>query len=333
MSQFQPTDFLTPTGRIVYSGGDRNSLYEPKTTDYDGNPLLIKNGPDAGKPTQRYEFGLAIPKERIDTATGQKTVDAHWASHPALAAIWAQGHRDHPHSASRPDFAWKVTDGDSKVPGRVKNGKPARPPCEKEGYPGHWVLSFSSAYAIRFLNANGTQQLLDKGAVKVGDYVQVAGNVVGNTGATPGVYLNPQFVALQGYGAAIQNGPDPATLGFGGGPAPAGMSPIPVGGMTTPPASLPPPPAAAAPAPLPPAAPVAAPAPLPSPVAPPVPAPAALPPPVVVQPNAAILAPPPPAAPPAPLAPQMTAKATATYDAYRAAGWTDEQLRANGLIV
>ena len=29
----------------------------------------------------------------------------------------------------------------------------------------------------------------------------------------------------------------------------------------------------------------------------------------------------------------MTAAATTTYEAYKASGWTDDQLRANGLMV
>lgn len=316
MSQFTPTEFRTRTGRIVWSGGDRNSLYEPKTTDYEGNPLTIKSGPDAGKPTQRFEFGVAIAKLPGET---------HWASCPEGAVIWAQGHKDHPHSASRPDFAWKVTDGDSQTPGKPKNGKPGRRPCDKEGFPGHWVFSFSSSYAIRFVNAKGTAHLLEKDAVKVGDYVQVSANVVGNIGATPGVYLNHSYVSLQGRGDPISNGPDPASLGFGDGPQPAGMQPV----IGAPNAGTPPPPAAA----------TVAPTKLPS-ATPPPPAAAVAPlPPTVVTPNPAILAtapPPPPAAaapPPPPAAPQMTAQATHSYASYKAGGWTDEMLRAQGLMV
>jgi len=76
-----------------------------------------------------------------------------------------------------------------------------------------------------------------------------------------------------------------------------------------------------------PAAPVAPPA---APVAPPA-APVA-PPAAPVAPPAAPVAP--PAAPVAPPAgPQMTVLATASYADYIAAGWTDEQLRANGFMV
>src|SRR5262249_26309548 len=129
----------------------------------------------------------------------------------------------HPHSYQRGDFSWKVVDGDSKVPGKPKNGKPGRAPCEKEGYPGHWVFNFRTTIPIKFVNADGSAYLLDKDAVRPGDYVQIFGSCAGNTGATPGVYLNPQFISLQWKGEPIMSGPDPKSLGFGGQAKPAGF--------------------------------------------------------------------------------------------------------------
>jgi hypothetical protein len=330
---FTATKFITRTGRVVWAGGDDGTLYTPSTKDYEGNPRVVKSGPDAGKPAYRHEFGLAIAKVAGET---------HWGQTPEGAIIWAQGHKDHPGSASRPDFAWKVTDGDSQIPGKAKNGKPGRRPCDKEGFAGHWIFTFSSSFAIKFCNANGSAYLLEPNAVKVGDYVQVAATVVGNTGATPGVYLNHDVVALQGYGQPITNGPDPSTLGFGKGPAPAGMSTTPVGGMSAPPAVPGIPAPVAAPAPLPSAPLPSAPLPSPTPPAPAAaaPAPLPLPTPTAVVPNPGILgtappapAPAPPAPPAAPAAPQMTAKAQYTYDQYKASGWTDDTLRAHGLMV
>ena len=46
-------ELTTPPGRFVF--GD---LYEPETEDFDGNPLVIKNGADKGKPTQLFVIGL-----------------------------------------------------------------------------------------------------------------------------------------------------------------------------------------------------------------------------------------------------------------------------------
>jgi hypothetical protein len=85
MSNFTPTKFNSPIGRMVF--GD---VYDPDTEDFDGNPLVIKTGTDKGKPTVRYNIGLAIAKQPGET---------HWANSPLGAVIWAQGFRDHPASA------------------------------------------------------------------------------------------------------------------------------------------------------------------------------------------------------------------------------------------
>lgn len=307
-------NILTPTGRMVWG-----SLYEPRDKDFDGNPLVIKNGPDAGKPTKRWEFGLALKK-----TPGV----AHFASEAWAAGIWAVGHAGHPAAAQRPDFAWKVQDGDSTIPNKRGNKN-----CDNEDYRGCWILSFSSSYAPKIVNADGSAYILEPNAVKPGYYIQVAGNVAPNTGASPGVYLNHNVVSLQGYGKEIVTGPDPKTLGFGGA-LPVGASATPLPAMAAPPAA---PPAAhpatmSPPPPPPPSAAAAAPPPPPAVPVQPHPAfvaPAAVPPP---PPSAAPAPPPPP--PPAPVGPVMTAKAQGTpYSAMIAAGWTDETLRSNGYMV
>jgi hypothetical protein len=124
----------------------------------------------------------------------------------------------------------------------------------------------------------------------------------GQPAETPGVYLNMQIVALAAFGPEIEGkaGIDPRAVGFGG-QLPPGASATPVapasGGL------------------MPQAA----------------PAPAAAPAPVAVAPAVGFASPGAPAAP-APVR-QMTAAATATYEAYIAAGWTDAQLIQNGLMV
>lgn len=298
------TNFRTQTGRVVWG-----SMYEPITEDFDGNPMTVKSGPDIGKATQRFEFGVAFAKRPGET---------HWAQCELGALVWAQGHKDHPQAAQRPDFAWKVTDGDSTIPGRGWKGRPGVAPNTKPGFPGHWVFKFSSSYAPKIVNQNGSAYLLEKDAVRPGDFVQVAGSTAGNTGATPGVYINHNFVAFQGHSpdGYIVTGPDPKDLGFGAGPQPA-MSQVPVGAMAAPPAPLP------APAPSMPAP--AAPAPAPAPQ-------------TAVAPHPAILLPAippaPPAAPAPPAGPVMTAKAAgATYQQFVANGWTDANLRQQGYIV
>jgi hypothetical protein len=148
------TNYTTPVGRIVWG-----SLYKAKNTDAEGKPLVYKTGANAGQPRVEYAFGLAIPKNG----------EAHWEQTAWGALIKNTGVAAFPQGQHAfPTFAWKVIDGDSQVPNRkmVK-------PCTREGYPNHWVLSISSAYAPRCYNADGSQELTTPDAIKCGYYVQV----------------------------------------------------------------------------------------------------------------------------------------------------------------
>lgn len=276
-----------PVGRMVY--GD---VYSGRTKDDKGQPLVIKNGPNAGQPRTEYAFGVAIPKGSEQywnhTAWGQQIY--------ALALKeWPQG------QWQNPAFSWKIEDGDSRIP-----NKNNRVNADTEGYPGCWILKFASNFAPQIYNRDGTQLMVEPGAVQCGYYIQVYAEIKSNESTqSPGMYLNPSLVAFNAYGTPIVrkgSGPDASTVGFGQSSAPAGA-------MATPPAGLPP---------------IAAP--LTPPVAPVVPVAA---PPVAVPPPApAILQ------PPAPPARQLTAKANgASYEQLIAAGWTDDLLRANGLMV
>jgi hypothetical protein len=318
MTQQQALNFTTPTGRIVWG-----SLYEPRTEDFEGNPMLIKSGPDAGKPTQAYEFGVAIPKNGT----------THFSQTEFGLLIWQAGHAAHPLSAQRQDFSWKTQDGDSTLPGKPYKGKPTRPPCEKEGYPGHWVFSFRSSYPPKIVNADGSAYLLDKDAVVPGDWVQVAGSVVGNTGANAGVYLNHNFVALQYKGVPIVTGADPKTLGFGKGGVPHGYV-APTGQMAAPPVAgaplpggQPAAPVAAAPVPGAPIAPATAP--VTAPIAPAVISPSSAAP-VAVVPHPGILLP--PGAPVAPPPAIVVLLSGVTWGQLKANGWTEDAARAAGHI-
>lgn len=316
MSNFTPTKFRTDTGRLMWG-----SLYDPTTTDFDGNPLE----PLApGKPHPGFiRFGLGIPKRPGET---------HFSQSELGKVVWAQGHRDHAATATRDDFSWKAQDGDSTRPGKPFRGKPGVPPCEKEGYPGHWVFTFNclaAPYPPKIVDSvgNPAPQLLTKDAIMPGDCIQVAGSVVGNTGASPGVYLNPDAVSFQGAhvkGRLSTGGIDTTKVGFGQGPRPAFVTDMPTN-------SPPPPPAATATGSPPPPPPSGGSAPPP-------------PPSTAVQPSQTFLAPPPPAAsapppppPPPPAAvagPVMTAKAAgATFQQFLASGWTEANLRSNGYIV
>lgn len=304
-------NITTPVGRLV--GGD---LYTPQTTDHQGAPLTMK---DKVTPRVDYSFGVAIPK-----TPGVQ----HWANEPWGTAIWAYGWAAFPNGeAQRPDFSWKITDGDSAIP-----NKAGRKPCDREGYKGHWVIWFSGGFAPGIYNADGSQKILEKDAVKPGYYVQVFGNISDNKPSqSPGIYVNHTYVALSAYGEEIQTGPDVSAAGFGGAPLPPGASATPPAGNFNP-APPPAPPAGYAPPPAPPA---------PGPAVAPPPAPPVVP----VQPNPAILTPPPgpavaPPPPPvvaAPVGDARNARLTpaangATYEQLVVAGWTDATLIQNGLM-
>lgn len=310
-------NFTTPVGRLVMG-----SLTTPQTTDADGKPLLVKTGPNAGQPTQKFFIAVAIPKTPQD--------NGHWANTPWGAEIWKAGHASMPNQAGLPSFAWKVQDGDSQVP-----NKKGRKNCDTEGFAGCWVVFMQSAYAPKTYNNDGSAPL-PATEIKPGYYVQVNATVDGNKSSqNPGVFINPNMVALAGYGPEIVFGPDPTAAGFGQAPLPAGASAVPLGGMP-----------GAAPAPVAPAAPAvqgaapavqgAAPAPF---VAPPAavqaPAPSA---PVAATPPASPAAPadpgflqvPPPEAAPARV--MLPPAGNISYEQYVAAGWTDAQLIQHGYM-
>ena len=286
-----PVNLTTPVGRLV-----RGSLYKGNDKDAEGKPLVVKTGPQAGTPRLDYYFAIAIPK-------GTET---HWASTAWGAEIWNTGYAAFPQAAGSPAFAWKVIDGDSQVP-----NKKGKKPCDNTGYPGHWVVGFSSGYPPNLYRARpGVPGQFDPfnepDAIKLGHYVQVNFNVAGNgSQSQPGVYLNHRMICFSAFGPEIAVGPDASSAGFGQAPLPAGAS------LTPPPGSFG---AASATPPAPPGAPAAPPAPPGAPVAPP--------------------APPAPPAAPAPAGLVMTAAANgATAEQYRASGWNDEQMIAAGVAV
>lgn len=281
-------DILTPVGRLV-----QGSLYEGSTTDAENRPLVYKSGVNAGQPRQDFFFALAIPK-------GAET---HWNQTDWGRKIWAVGQAGFPNGqANAPTFAWKVKDGDSTIPNRK-----GRRPCDCEGFQGHWILNFNRPSPPAIYNEFGTEAILEPDFVKLGDYIQVYGQVVDNESLQqPGVYLNHSMVAFSGHGKRIIAGPDPKAVGFGQAPKPPGASAVPLDNFT--------PPMQSATGAI--AYPPAAPAPASPPVTPP------------PAPHTAILTP--PAAP----AKVLTAQAAgATYEQLIAAGWTDALLVQHGLML
>ena len=279
----ESVSLLMPVGRLV-----QGSLYKGQTQDAEGNPMVIKSGPNAGQPRTDYFFAVAIPKG----------AEQHWNQTDWGSKIWNTGQKSYPNGqANSPTFAWKITDGDSTIPNRA-----GRKPIDREGFKGHWVVSFSSGYAPKIFNSNGTAPITEPDAVKLGYYVQVLGNCAGNgSSQQPGIYLNHSMVAHAGFGPEITVGPDPKNVGFGQSPLPVGASATPVGGLA---------PAAPAPAPA------------------------------SVQPHPGFLQPPaPPPAPPAPPVPpaaparvMLPPAQGATYEQLIGAGWTDVMLVQHGLM-
>lgn len=273
-------NLTTPVGRMVMG-----SLYTPETTDMLGKPLVVRSGPNAGQPKVQYFFAVAFPK-------GQ---EQHWAQTEWGAKIYAHAKAEFPAgNADNPTFAWKIVDGDSTV--LNENNKR---PCDREGYKGHWVVSFTSGFAPKICNKDASAAILEPDAVKPGYYVQVNCDVSGNGGPpNAGIFINPSIVALAAYGEEIHFGPNIASAGFG-------TAALPQGASLTPIASFVPPQVAAQAPNLPPLAPPLAP------------------------PNHAFLG-----VPPTPPAHVMTAAAQgASYEQMKAAGWTDELLVQHGMMV
>lgn len=346
------TRFTTPVMRLV-----QGSVDQAQTTDMQGNPRVVKSGPNAGQPNPQYFIAAAIQKTDPNwPAFWAQIVNQAVADFPAMfpqgaAQIIAAGGPDQygrPPAGTclHPQFSFKMADGD----GYDQNGKSN---AEKAGMPGHWVVRFSSGYAPRCYHVGKygpADQIQETNVIRRGYFVRVSGSMEGNGDQQrPGLYMNLDMVELTAYGEEIISGPD-AGDAFGAAPPalPQGATATPQGPANNPP---PPSPASAGNAAGHPATPPAASAPA-APVTPPATTAAA--PPVVPANPAAPTAPPydgfmqaaaPPAAPAAPVAPtpppspiaspakQMTAAANgATYESMIAAGWTDELLLAHGMM-
>jgi len=329
-------EITLPIGRLV-----QGSAFVPNDKDHKGNPRTFKSGANIGKPNPQYYVGFAIAK-----------------NDPAFAQVWAAmnevARAAFPHlfgadgNCVLPTFAWKMVDGD----GYDTTGKPN---SSKEGFAGHFVLRLTSGFAPKvFLKGryDPSQQVMDARELPTGYYIRALIDVTSNDDATkPGIYLNLKLVEVDKPGPVITSGPS-ASDAFAATASPGAYAGAPVSGLPmTPPNGLPLAPAqthgyapavggmpvtatgyAGAAVPPTPSAPnvgaIASPvAPAPVMVAPAphmvgVAAPVVAPPPAMV--------PPPP--PPAPVR-QMTATATAPYEAYIAAGYTDAMLVQMGLMV
>lgn len=268
----ESVEILTPVGRLV--GG--HPMNQRGVVDDRTKQPVIGND---GKPVTEVYIGFAIPK-----AGEQHWNQTPWGAeiHRAAALGWPNGEH------GSPTFAWKIDDGDSAVPNRA-----GIKPCDREGYPGHWVLKCSTRLDVRCYHAgkyDAAQQIQNPREIKPGDYCRLVIHAKANAPSqSPGVYLNPSLFELTrpGQEIVLTGGPS-AEETFG----------------------------ASAPGALPPGAQVAAPA-MPPAVAPAPPAPPA---PDFLTPGGGVQK-------------VMTAKAGgASYEQFVANGWTDAQLIEQGYL-
>lgn len=210
-------EFTTPVGRLVYGSPTRRN----PVTDNHGKPVMQADGVT---PATELSFGVAIPKQGE-----QFFQQTEWGAkiYEAVKSGWQRGEEQ------RADFSWKVTDGDSNIPNKKGNI-----PSQKEGYAGHWVINFSTRLNVKLYDYIHSQggEIFEDGTIQTGHYIQVYATAEPNNKnnpnvQTPGVYLNPVYVAHSAYGPIIQtsSGPDVSTVGFGGGQLPPGATTTPQG--------------------------------------------------------------------------------------------------------
>lgn len=274
---------LLPTGRLV--GG--HPMKSTRNLDKHTNAPMFWS--DGVTPSVTTFIAVAIPK-------GPET---HWNQTEWGGMIQAQAQADWVNGEwQHPTFAWKIVDGDSTIPGKPFKGKPGKIPANREGYPGHWVISMQTGLDIGCYHVGKYKPhecIKDPNEIKPGDYCRVLVDFKGNGPVceSPGMYMNPKLFELSRAGELIQtgDGPDAATV-FGDAPPTLPPNAAVDQGVTPP---------------------------QPQPNMPGTPPP----------PHTAILTPPTP-----PTGPVMTPKAGgATYEACIAAGWTDETLRQEGMMV
>lgn len=212
--------FTLPPGRLVWG-----SVYKEQITNQDGTPIIVKKGPNQGKPGRKWSFGVAIAKPHPqalwwDQPWGQQFMAVAQAGFPQ--ATWQ--HRD---------FSWKIQDGDS-----AELNTKGRAPNAIEHNRGHWIIACTTYLQAPpvYMAAPGTKdfkQVIDQpGLIKCGYFVEVNIEVEDNGSAqTAGLYVSPRMVAFAGYGPEIQQGPDVNEAGFGQAPLPQGAQNAPVGGF------------------------------------------------------------------------------------------------------
>jgi len=275
-------------------GGD---VFQAQTTDRNGQPLTNSRG----EPKTDYVLQVAFPKSDPRT---QGIIDAlHAGASLAFPDRFKPGGQTHPD----PRFYYKYVDGDST---QLNEGTPPVRWCDKTGYPGHYVVSFKKGWAPDVCDMQRAP-VTETSAVKPerGDYVYVCFDTSSNGGGhgKPGIYVNHLAVMFHSKGEPIGSSSVDVGSAFAG----VGVDPLPAGATAVPQS-----PGAAA------FGTTAPPYGIPAPVAP-----------VAGFPNVAPAPPPVAPAPAPPAGPAMAPGCPFTYDALKAAGWTDDAMRQAGHLL
>lgn len=187
MATTDGTNIVTPVGRIVWG---HPAIPKQRVDQNTKRPIMN----DDGTPSMEFVFGFAIPKDQFG---------------PVWGAMSAEAAKGYPNGAPA-NFAWKYDDGDDT---RTPNGGGV-PYAQREGYPGHYVLTISSRLTnpppiYRYNAQTGGYDQLAANDIKTGDFVAISlgfkCNVPENRSHTPSLYVNPEGLEFVGYGKEIQS--------------------------------------------------------------------------------------------------------------------------------
>lgn len=176
-------NLLTPGGRLI-SG----SLTKKGDKDSKGLPIPAEK--------QAYWFAVAVPKSAPGASDliGQlwQLAAGEYAQYPLVMQQINMG-------LSATSFSWKIDDGD--VPQIDTKTGQYRPISEHRA--GCYIFGFRTMFEFGACDDKGID--IDRGQVKVGDYVDVmfSSLINGNIDGTAGIYLNVKAIRRLGFGDAI----------------------------------------------------------------------------------------------------------------------------------
>jgi hypothetical protein len=226
---------LSPEMRLL-----QGDPFNPQTKDKMGNQMTIKNGPNAGQPTQSFILTCAIAK--TDPLALPYLISIAQVAATAKPRFWPNGVTTPApgfpkqyvqqiaqlFGCNHPQYALKIQDGD----GYDGDGQPN---WNKEGHAGHWIIKFSQPSAPKVYEKGAYDEMqrvdLDKarhGLLRRGYFIRIGANVSDNDNdQRPGLYLNPGMVEISRPGPEIVTGPSAASVFSGAGAQAVGIAPTP----------------------------------------------------------------------------------------------------------